>query len=71
MLFQLIRQRIKLHLPADQLGPGAGGTRCKRCQLMWFRAQVRAPGNSFSAVDVKEDQDLTTVQKKNLSFLFD
>lgn len=70
-MFQLIRQRIKLHLPADQLGPGAGGTHCEWCPLMWFRAQVRAPGNSFAAVDVKEDQDLTTVQKKPISFLFD
>lgn len=35
---------------------------------MWFRAQVIAPGNSFAAVDVKEDQDLTTVRRKLLSF---
>lgn len=39
--------------------------------LMWFRAQVTAPGNAFAAVGLKEDPDLTTVQGKPLSFVFD
>lgn len=42
LLLRLIRQRLKRHLPADLLAPGAGGTCYERCLPMSFRMQMMA-----------------------------